>query len=818
MAARNPLGPQGVSHGDRHRIPPRSQVIMYEVHLKEVFDKHPKSPHKARLRTVFNLLEEIIPTLGPFAPILTILKDELFRSVYSKNLTSCETDPFVERVPFFCTAGRVDEARQEEADKANESLAELQQRIRFRDHDLQILYKKNMALKQDITDYQVKVEKLQDKIRGLEDQCHKYEMEKGESAYFHTAQEHGFKSEIEKLQTTLAQKNSIIEKLTVFKSAYNDAPDSVLEEREKNKVELVIDSIGMVEYDIHQAERLQEQFAEILNYQLDDFEMALSQLRKKREIMAGVMINEVEREASYSQELEEVTAGFKKRISELLEEQTLLKQHTNSLKNVLSSYENDTKTVQRAADSALRHYSTVLHYSEDGGHTFKPWKHAPYCGKCGDRTICCPHKLGSTDPIALRQTITHIRLVRPGLKLRSYCKPGDKPAKVVSAFKDENDSDVEEGEDEQLLVTKSMKIVWEQYYDVYQGYKPKYTRIFNLERTLDYIQEIYEARVIYEEKIDNLANKDDDVQYMKFTDFFYDFFNSRYQIQEVALKAIHDLFTALAKYESNNLNVAIFIKHLCGHEDITWKYIYDCRKLFAKYNDGQPLIAPKYRQIIGILYPCRPREIYDGMELEFQAYTKNKMTYELLDEQLLHMIHKGIEPNVKFMTLCLKRYDYQETGALQYEDFDEALATLLSTIQVKHKRLMYKLVSRDNANRDSVPIAKLAMVCAYFLVHEASLHSWLPPAVNAPEVIGNLSRLLESGGKDSDKATPSSRGAKTAEEPPATQKDVDIVLKSDNIHGIMLDGRAVEEEEAKMKMRIDMAMLSRENEKESDTE
>ncbi|KAJ3070147.1 hypothetical protein HDU99_002754, partial [Rhizoclosmatium hyalinum] len=437
---------------------------MYEVHLKEVFDKHPKSPHKARLRTVFNLLEEIIPTLGPFAPILTILKDELFRSVYSKNLTSCETDPFVERVPFFCTAGRVDEARQEEADKANESLAELQQRIRFRDHDLQILYKKNMALKLSTLPFSV--------------------------------------SDV--LYTTLAQKNGIIEKLTVFKSAYNDAPDSVLEEREKNKVELVIDSIGMVEYDIHQAERLQEQFAEILNYQLDDFEMALSQLRKKREIMAGVMINEVEREASYSQELEEVTAGFKKRISELLEEQTLLKQHTNSLKNVLSSYENDTKTVQRAADSALRHYSTVLHYSEDGGHTYKPWKHAPYCGKCGDRTICCPHKLGSTDPIPLRQTITHIRLVRPGLKLRSYCKPGDKPAKVVSAFKDENDSDVEEGEDEQLLVTKSMKIVWEQYYDVYQGYKPKYTRIFNLERTLDYIQEIYEARVIYEEKIDNL--------------------------------------------------------------------------------------------------------------------------------------------------------------------------------------------------------------------------------------------------------------------------------------------------------------------------
>ncbi|KAI9334014.1 hypothetical protein BDR26DRAFT_867635 [Obelidium mucronatum] len=803
MAARQ-IGPQGINHGDRQRIPPRSQ---------EIFDKYQKSPEKNRIRECFNMLEEIIPYLGNFAPIVTILKDEMYRSVYSKNLTSCDKDPYVERVPFFCAAGRVDEARQEEADKATESLAELQQRIRFRDHDLQILYKKNMALKQDITDHQLKHQQLLEKIKSLEDQCHKYELEKGEASYFHVANEHSLKSEIEKLQTTLAQKNSIIEKLTVFKSAYSDAPDSILEEREKNKVELMIDSVGMVEYDIYQAERLQEQFAEILNYQLDDFEMALSQLRKKKEILSGIVISEAEREASYALELHELVSGFRKRVSDLLEEQRLLKSHTTSLKTIASTYSSDKKTIQRTADNALRCYSTVLHYSEDGGINFKPWKHAPYCGKCGERTVCCPHKLGSMEPIALKQSITHIRFVRPGLKLRSHCRPGEKPPKVQSAFhQDGSDSEeLDEGEDEQLLVTKSMKMVWEEYYDSRQGYKPKYTRIFNLERTLDYIEEVYEARIVYEEKVDEIANRDDEASYMSFTDFFYDFFIQRYQIQEVALKAIHDLFTALSKYESSNLNVAIFIRHLCGMEDITWKYIYDARKLFAKYNDGSPFTPMKYRQVLSILYPCRPREVHEAMELEFTAYSKNKYSIQILDEHFLHMIYKQIEPNVKFMTMCLKRFDYQETGFLQFEDFDEALSQLMNGIQAKHKRLLYRLVAKD-ATRDAVPISKLAMVCTYFAIHESSLHSWLPQAINAPEVIAQLGRMTESGGKDSEKSN--SRGGTDDK---ITQEDVDVVLKGGNIHGVSLDSRAVEDEEQRMKRRIDMMMASQQqSDEESD--
>jgi hypothetical protein len=59
----------------------------------------------------------------------------------------------------------------------------------------------------------------------------------------------------------------------------------------------------MVEYDIYQAQRLDEQFSEILDYQLDDFENNLAQLQKKKEILQGVTSKEGEREGTFKLEV-----------------------------------------------------------------------------------------------------------------------------------------------------------------------------------------------------------------------------------------------------------------------------------------------------------------------------------------------------------------------------------------------------------------------------------------------------------------------------------------------------------------------------------
>ncbi|KAJ3328261.1 hypothetical protein HDU76_010288 [Blyttiomyces sp. JEL0837] len=789
---------QSKSVGERQRITPRSQVLVYEVQLKELFDQYPRSPSKERVRKCFTILEEIIPFLGTLAPIVKVIKEELYRSVYSKNLTSCDVEPFVERIPYFSSAGRMDDARTEEASRTTEALTELQQKVKFRDHDLQLLYRKNMNLKQELSDKEAYAKSLEEKIRKLEDMNHQLDMDKGEMRLYQASKEDSLKREIEKLQTSLAQSNHIIEKLTVFKTSYNEGTGDALmeEEKEKSKLELNIDSLGMLEYDIYQAERLDEQFAEILNYQLDDFEMSLSQLKKKREILSGVMTNESDREASYKLELHEIVASFRKRVSDLLEEQRLLKVHTKSLKMILDDYLSEKKTIQRTADVALRKYSITLQVSEDNAETFEPLKWLKYCGKCGEKTVLCPHKEFLPDPITINPNWTHIRLTRPPLKLRTgYMKRiGDPTTPATGTAPPPADEDSEQEpdttEDEMFEVSKTMKLVWQEFYDVRGGTKPRITRAFQLPRLLGLIQEIYDSRWSYEEDRMEMDYKDDDVSFVRFVDYFYDFFFQRYQIPEVALKAAHDFITALGQYEADDANIAIFVRHLCGLDDVTWKYIYLARKLFAKYDI---INTTKYRQILGIMYPSRTREMYEQMELELVAFSKNKFSKEIVEEHLLHMLLTMIEPNQKFFMANLKRFDYQETGSLTYEDFDEAVGQLLPVASAKLKRSRYRLSELD-FKRDQVPIQRLAQVASYISLYSCYKNSWVPQALILPD-FGFNNELGGKGGDGDGKG--SNEGLQDV-----NQQEVDSLLSTES--KVKVDMKAVEEEEMKLIRRLEV--------------
>ncbi|KAI8833719.1 hypothetical protein BC829DRAFT_407714 [Chytridium lagenaria] len=536
---------------ERSRITPRSQALVYEVQLKELFDAFPKSPAKERL----------------------------YRSVYSKNLTSCDKPPYVERIPFFSTVGKIDEARHEEITKTNEASSELQQKIKFRDHDLQILYKKNMSLKQEISDHESNAKTFQEKISFLENMVQKYEMEKNETRIYHQSKEEGLRRDVEKLQTNLAQSNHIIEKLTVFKTTYNENGDEHIEEEiQKSKIELNINSMGMVQYDIYQAERLQDQFAEILNFQLDDFEMSLGQLRKKREILLGVVSNEGDRETSYKLELHEIIAGFRRRVTDILEEQKLVKAH-----------------------------------------------------------------------IKLNPDMTHLKFEHPSLKLRTKYKQED-----MAEAAESDDESVAENEDENFQLSKTMKIVWGEFYEKREGFRPKLTRTFQIPRLMAIIQEVYDARWVYEEdkyeKSEAEKRDDGEVSFTRFVDYFYDFMHHRYQIPEVSNKATHDVFTALQQYEEESKFVAIFIRHLSGMEDIAWKYLHLAKMLLAKY---EQFTISKYRQMLTVMYPSRPRELYEQMELELIAFCKNKFSKEIVEEHIMHMILGGIEPNHKYVSLRL---------------------------------------------------------------------------------------------------------------------------------------------------------------------
>ncbi len=98
--------------------------------------------------------------------------------------------------------------RDQENAKTRDLLDELQHKIKYRDQDLQILYKKNLALKypiliqsrQQISDHEQAQDKLRSEISRLEDDIRKLEREKYEVKTVLGREEEELKKALEQAQ------------------------------------------------------------------------------------------------------------------------------------------------------------------------------------------------------------------------------------------------------------------------------------------------------------------------------------------------------------------------------------------------------------------------------------------------------------------------------------------------------------------------------------------------------------------------------------------------------------------------------------------
>nr|KAJ3422388.1 hypothetical protein HK105_008307 [Polyrhizophydium stewartii] len=689
-------------------------ALIYEVQLKEAFEGGPKTPSRERVMCCFRILGDLVPQAGTFSPVLKVIKDELERSVFSKGLTSADREPFVERIPFFSLVDRIDQVRAAESQRTHAVLDDLHQKLKFRDHDLQILYKKNLVLKQEISEHENHQKRLREDIARLESEIQRHEREKNEIRMASIREEDELKKQIEQLQANLTQSNTIIEKLTMFKAAYNDASDAskLEDELNNNKHDLV----GMLSYDLHQAKQLQRQFAEILDFQLDDFDATLAQIRKKREIMQGVTNGprlEVQDAETFEKELDDLSRGFQNRMSQLLAELKLLEEHTSGLKLIQSKFEEQRNltTVDRLTDMTLRKYAAV---SSSG---------------------------------------------------------------TQKRADDDLDPDSVETEDENRNASKTFLSIWGEYYHSRKGFKPTLNRAYPLQKLLSFIQEIYDMRWALEEKYDEtgvpeeaglprfivrplLASARSEkcvLIYSRLQDFFYKIIFDRYQIPEIALKAAHDVFHGLQQHEKSNQIVGIFVLHLSGEEDVLWKYHYMARKLI--FSRQEPMDMARYRQTILIMYPNQPREMYDQMELEYTAFCKNKVSRESIEDHLIHMMSTGIEPNFKFVRnmpagwcgggtgsaflppiqflSCFQRFDYQKKGFMSYEDFDEALTQILPSASNRERRVRFKLAELD-CRKDAVPIHRLAHIAAYIIMYSCYKSKWAMQSLISPDFVEHM--------------------------------------------------------------------------------
>lgn len=400
---------------------------------------------------------------------------------------------------------------------------------------------------------------------------------------------------METLSVSLAQANHIIEKLSVFKSTTQEQDIFKDESLSSKKVDLEIHPKSILEYDIAQAEKLSHQFCEMIDcqvgailIQLDDFEFGLSQLMRKKEILTMVNTANAQSDGAHRLELRDLNVGFKKRINEIKEEQTLLNNHLNELKNKLDTFSDNNTVVKRISNDGLRRYCARVMFSTDKGATFQPFKNAPLCVKCAEKTVICPHRI-EAHIIQIPEKASHLKFDQIPLKFKSNLVKMEQEKKKY-----------EETENDILKIEKTYGILWHEYYDVKNAQKPKLTRIFVLPKLLSFILEIYNARWSFEEGL-NEEECWKKGRLLKFGEFFYNYMGDRYQYKDVSLKPIYDMFSSLYA-NKDNLRCKFFAKTLAGEDDCNWKYMILAEKLLSKY---EPLDMKSYRQFLQVLYPSR---------------------------------------------------------------------------------------------------------------------------------------------------------------------------------------------------------------------
>lgn len=148
-----------------------------------------------------------------------------------------------------------------------------------------------------------------------------------------------------------------------------------------------------------------------------------------------------------------------------------------------------------------------------------------------------------------------------------------------------------------------------------------------------------------------------------------------------------------------------------------------------------------YRGFIEIMYPCRTSDVYEDMELEFKAFSKNKIHRAKVEEHLIHLVATDIDPNIDFFFHCLSKFDTTKKGTLSYEDFDEAISQILPTSPNKQRKIISKQ-AQLHYNRNEIPIERLARVAAYIMIRlwyfysQSSYdHNWKPQSLISPDFV-----------------------------------------------------------------------------------
>lgn len=113
------------------------------------------------------------------------------------------------------------------------------------------------------------------------------------------------------------------------------------------------------------------------------------------------------------------------------------------------------------------------------------------------------------------------------------------------------------------------------------------------------------------------------------------------------------------------------------------------------------------------------------MELEFVAFSRNRLTKELIEEHILHMLNTSIEPNYAFFLRVLQKSDVQQIGFMTFEDYDEVICHVLPAASNDAKKARFLITAADFPDGNP-SLERLSYISCFLSLQCAYENNWVP--------------------------------------------------------------------------------------------
>jgi len=622
----------------------------------------------SKLKQAFTSFQDIIHHCGIYAPLLQIIKDELYDAVYSSKYTSLKDTTELERIPYFVLHKRF---LKEQNEKSEQFLNQISSLEKENDNlNLKLEKKENLITSLD--------DDCKESLKFIEKQTSQLQNSKIENERLNAS----FKSDLKKhnkvLEETINQlntNNNLNNKLrrelnhaNKYKAIHNKLNERFsleAEERSPSKKLKFSNLKTTIQSHISVAEKLEEQIMILQAKAID--EMDESVVSKKSNYMKSFF--DEEQIENIKTQMRQNLTDFRRITSESTHELKMVRQQNlflnEHLDEVAKLYDvDDNKSEKKfirselfeSQEKLLSKYSCNLYSSADDGKTFNEMSCGKYCISCGNKTVICPHKLTvDSSIIRLPNNSTHLMIKRPFIKVKLLPSFNKKE----SLKSDTKTSKINVGINKDLckifnkhlenLLFDTEKTLQDVCENTCPGSKISSNKEISKRRhikeknLLGIMEDLYAAVMLKD------MNTKDDSKVLCIRNFFIAMMENRYQKPDISASSIRDIVASVVEKALNNKVLLVFALTLSGAiEGSVFRYVHTMAGIINAVDWKN---TSDFRAFCRIVYPFMCNEELEEYVVDFNSFGKNKISKSIIFDFTIDSILKQKEPRIQVILI-----------------------------------------------------------------------------------------------------------------------------------------------------------------------